>query len=138
MPRISVSRIYRSDTLSLPSCWRALRLYAGHAFISRLRISGHGRHSTGPWTMLMWKTRRRLPINCSRLRMPATDTIIQCGRASLVVYRQPFNATIMKYHSIKSPSIYGLLGALLITGCDLEELPIDTAGRVAVFGSESG
>lgn len=44
----------------------------------------------------------------------------------------------MKYHWIKSTSIYGLLGALLITGCDLEELPIDTADRVAVFGSESG
>ncbi|MDV3310560.1 MAG: RagB/SusD family nutrient uptake outer membrane protein, partial [Cyclobacteriaceae bacterium] len=30
------------------------------------------------------------------------------------------------------------LVAFLMTACDLEELPIDTADRVAVFGSESG
>jgi hypothetical protein len=44
----------------------------------------------------------------------------------------------MKYTGIKSITLCVLLVAFTITGCDLEELPIDTADKVAVFGSESG
>jgi len=44
----------------------------------------------------------------------------------------------MKYTNIKGIRLCGFVMAILMTGCDLEELPIDTADKVAVFGSESG